>query len=165
MKKLGIWSCVLMMLFAAVVPEIAFAAEQEQISIPVRVQEDGAVPEEKREYTVELLFVLLKVRYQVGEVMPSPYKSKQSHLLPFRISLRRIHTRYRTAGASPRPTNPNDRTRTNPCHPEQAQRVEGSSHRKFCSAVLKVRRSLHALRLVGMTGVLGGAAQWKRDAP
>ena len=55
MKKLGIWSCVLMMLFAGVVPEIAFAAEREQISIPVRVEEDGAGPEEKREYTVELL--------------------------------------------------------------------------------------------------------------
>lgn len=55
MKKLGIWSCVLLMLFAAVVPGIAFAAEREQISIPVRIQEDGAVLEEEREYTVELL--------------------------------------------------------------------------------------------------------------
>lgn len=55
MKKLGIWSCILLVLFAAAVPGHAFAAEREQISIPVRVLTEGSEPDRNGVYTVELL--------------------------------------------------------------------------------------------------------------
>jgi len=55
MKKLGIWSCILLVLFAATVPGNALAAEREQISIPVRVLTEGSEPDRNGEYTVELL--------------------------------------------------------------------------------------------------------------
>lgn len=54
MKKLGIWSCVLLMLTVGILPVRTFAAEPEKVEIPVRVQAEGYKPNREAVYTVEL---------------------------------------------------------------------------------------------------------------
>lgn len=55
MKKLGIWSCVLLILVFSIVPVAALAAQAQVVTIPVRVQAEGSEADRQAEYTVELI--------------------------------------------------------------------------------------------------------------
>jgi len=54
MKKLGIWSCILLMLTFGILPVKALAGGTEELLIPVRVLAEGSEPEKGAVYTVEL---------------------------------------------------------------------------------------------------------------
>lgn len=54
MKKLAIWSCIVLMLLAGTLPVYTSAAEPEQVEIPVQIQVNGAEPDREARYTVEL---------------------------------------------------------------------------------------------------------------
>ena len=55
MKKLGIWSMILLVLVFGTMPVPVLAAERTEVSIPVRIMAVGTEPDQTAEYTLELV--------------------------------------------------------------------------------------------------------------